>query len=516
MLSANPKNKNYNLFLFFLFYQTLMNKNQNLISSFGEKKKDMIQSQKSLLKIIDRVTEITQVLNELYFLYLILFFYKGKFSDPVLEFLFDKVPVEKIREIIAKYRIFQSFSESKPIEKGVPKLEMIKTFMDITNLECNMTNTFLQDIFNIAYLFKKKYTSNSLDIYITSFYYLMQCTFDKNTSELSIRSSIQNSFSFPFDIDVKEWTRPIFIVDVQNALRYREKIKIRGTEYDTSSFRSRKKIIVNERKYILEKLFAKHNLPGTLVLFISQGDMKNKNNCISITNLRNKETSHLLQSDKTALFIEVPCAQFAFHVNNYFIPGISVVDNTTGRSRSRNILKYCFDRENTLYYFDKEKLQYRLVNNVKVNKELEWMQHEMQKQQAKNKIHPKYGSMNQENVIPYHHQCLIKNELDDYMIGFILLLIQKAKRECYNFIVQYKPIVFTNDHYDWMKASIKKSCTFEKDFFGYLLQKEKHEVIEVSPKAYSFWYNGKRFDKTEKYRIQEISHQLQDNLLSRK
>ena len=110
------------------------------------------------------------------------------------------------------------------------------------------------------------------------------------------------------------------------------------------------------------------------------------------------------------------------------------------------------------------------------------------------------------------NECKIKNEQDDFMIGLLLLLIQKTRSQCFKLVVDYIPIVFTNDHYDWMRPSLKKNCIFEKDFFKYLVSKQKHEMKRINSKKYKFWYGSKKLQAEEKKVLEELSEDLYQNI----
>ena len=106
-----------------------------------------------------------KVISEIYFLYYLLLFYKIKISDKILEFLFHKISVQKINEMIWKLQIFK-----EPMIQDMNKIQAIYTFINAIDIKCSISNIFIQDIFKPEYIFKKKYTPNSIDMYITSFY----------------------------------------------------------------------------------------------------------------------------------------------------------------------------------------------------------------------------------------------------------------------------------------------------------------------------------------------------------
>ena len=495
---------------------------------FGNENRNFFNG-KTISSIVNIFHDISKdnankVISEIYFLYYLLLFYKIKISDKILEFLFHKISVQKINEMIWKLQIFK-----EPMIQDMNKIQAIYTFINAIDIKCSISNIFIQDIFKPEYIFKKKYTPNSIDMYITSFYYLMQCTYLKKKFPLSVQSA-NVSFSFPLNIDLKEWIRPVFIIDVQNALLFKKTITINGKKYDTTSFAKRKDIILIERKYILEKLFEKHNLVGALILFISQSDVNETQNCLKITDLQNAETKNILGFNRVALFIEVPCSEFIYNIKNYFTPDISTINNTSGQKNNKKLYKYLFDKRNVLFYFDENAMKYKEVNPLKINKELELIQRQQKKQQNEKTFKIINGiKIYVENNVPKNYdseviygqneyssfctkECKIKNEQDDFMIGLILLLIQKTWNNCFKLVVEYIPIVFTNDNYDWMKTSLKKSCIIEKDFFKYLTNKKKHDITHVNSKKYKFWYGSKNLNSVEKKDIEELSQNLYKNI----
>ena len=62
-------------------------------------------------------------------------------------------------------------------------------------------------------------------MYVTSFYYLMNCNYPKKRFPLSIKSN-GDTFSFPLNINVKEWVRQIFIIDVQKTQNNNNRSKV--------------------------------------------------------------------------------------------------------------------------------------------------------------------------------------------------------------------------------------------------------------------------------------------------
>ena len=131
---------------------------------------------------------------------------------------------------------------------------------------------FLQDIFDPSLIFKSKYEPVNFNIFMTSFYYLMNCKYKRGTMDLSIRRNESLLFHFPLDINLKEWCRPIILVDVANVLRTRDKFKIGKNTYISKDFKDRKNAILDNSDFILQRLFKKHPDPHTMVLFIAQSE----------------------------------------------------------------------------------------------------------------------------------------------------------------------------------------------------------------------------------------------------
>ena len=489
---------------------------------------------KMILKNISN-QDIDIILSEPYFLYYILFYEKIQPNSNLLEFLFQKISKETVLHFIYKFQI-----PKQPVAE-CDKLGTIKNFFNIIKSDCKLSNTFLQDMFQPSYIFKTKYIPYNFDIYATSFYYLMQCKYKKNQFPLSVLSH-DEMFSFPFDVNPKEWIRPTFIIDVQNTLLFENTLHINGKTYDTRYFSTRRKIILKERVFILEKLFQKHNLQNALVLFISQADSSDKNapTCLKITNLKNKSTERILVNGRIALFIEVPCSEFVYNVKNYFVNDFSILDDTTGQKNEKKLLKYWFDKYNVLYYFDEDAKKYKKANPFTYNRQIQKLKNEQQQQkqqqqkqeqqqQKQQKTHKiingikvkqdqqqeqKYEQKNQfKHLILNNKSCskgIGKNEQDDYMIGLILLLIHKTSGECYKFVTQYTPIVFTNDNYSWMRDSLKKKCIFEQNFFHYLHTNRKVDISKINQKRFKFWFNNSKLNTNK---IFKISNELSKNLV---
>ena len=90
--------------------------------------------------------EVKKVLSEIYFLYYLLFFNGNKLSNEVLQFLFHKIPIDEINEIIWKSRTLK-----EPIE-DMNKIQTIHTFRNMVDVSCSVSNTFVQDIFKPEYI----------------------------------------------------------------------------------------------------------------------------------------------------------------------------------------------------------------------------------------------------------------------------------------------------------------------------------------------------------------------------
>ena len=230
-----------------------------------------------------------------------------------------------------------------------------------------------------------------------------------------------------------------------------------------------------------------------MVLFISQSDNRKQQSCLTIKNLENSETKEILKWNRVALYIEVPCSEFVYNMKDNVFTDFSITNDKTGQTNSHKIYRYMFDNRNILYSFDENDMKYRQVNPFDINRELQRVQ-------------------DQNNFDGIRSNTCRKNEQDDYMIGLLLLLIQKTSKECFKFIVDYKPIVFTNDKYEWMKTSLKEHCIFEKDFFSYLKNDKKHDMKSINPKKYKFWYGSKETSKKEEQTINDISKELYINV----
>lgn len=401
----------------------------------------------------------------------------------ITTFFFQKQTNDQLRNYI------QKLNPRRKYISRLTKEELQNIFIDETKSICHLDNMFLQDIFDPSLIFKSKYEPVNFNIFMTSFYYLMNCKYKRGTMDLSIRRNESLLFHFPLDINLKEWCRPIILVDVANVLRTRDKFKIGKNTYISKDFKDRKNAILDNSDFILQRLFKKHPDPHTMVLFIAQSECyKNtKQTCVNIKNLwKQKNTA------QKAFFIEVPCHDFVYKLGGrQILDGKFDVfyDNYGHLYRyepyHNNYVKVTRQREIANIY-DSYDINGKYIPSTgetsPLVKETEY--NVDRKQNNPFKKHVKKGS-----------QCIKsvgKNELDDYLIGLILLLIQKTQEKCFKLLLQYKPIVFTDDNFSWMRPELKSSfiqASSKKygDFIDYINYEDAIESCEMNPENYKFW-----------------------------
>lgn len=407
--------------------------------------------------------QISTILENPSFLYF-LFFQHQEFTTQIISFLFQKTTKQNLKRIISE------LSNNKIKVTNKTDIELRNIFITLTGEKCSISNFFLQDIFDPDLIFKTRYQPLNFDLFSTSFYYLMNCRYSSQNFPLDVNDNVTNEFKFPFDIELKEWNRPIIIIDVQNILRTRisdngnvvnqNNISIDNRNYDTTIFSQRRAAILDNKGYILEHLFQKHSEANTMVLFITQADSGRRRTCLRITNLKTAGTKDLLEGDtqrplnRVALFIEVPCNIFSYDL-----------------TPERTNFNFYYDEFGSLMQYDRNNRTYYLSHNPPHNI-IKWKE--------------KNANIDPSDINPFLSHIKIdsdcsknirKNELDDYLIGMILLLSHKANNECFKLNLQYKPILFTNDNYNWMNTDLKNSFfqpfrqfrDSRADFFNYIL-----------------------------------------------
>lgn len=477
----------------------------------------------SLLKFLT-LEKLEKVFSEShpFFMYYILFSLNRNLDETVLNFLFNKYNKQHINNVINK------LEESNQDLLGLQKATLILYFKNLTKNKCQISNIFLQDLFQPDNIFKSRYTPFNFDIFSTSFYYLMNCQYKRQDFPLQIKYKSDGLFHFPFDVHLTEWNRPIILVDVQNVMRDDKnrdgEFELNRTKYFGARFSERKKCILEQRFFILDSLFQKHFHPNTMVLFITQADtLSNPNQtCLKITDLKKNASSqfkNLLEGNglkRVALYIEVPCTEFVYNTNNNIVRNYSIRDDITKRLRRDEIYQYWYDNYNRLYKFNDRDGYYQKLNKnspppsgIIRNRNY-----------SAGRISPTQTQENEFlNYVKVDSNCssgIRKNELDDYLIGLILLLHKKTVNECYKMIIEYTPIVFTADNYNWMRSSLKNTSIFEPNFISYLKNPDIYfQNYELNNKNYNFWYGGTNSNRNQiKNDVISISETLYQNLNS--
>ena len=467
-----------------------------------------------ILKFFENMSfdDITIVLRYPSYLYYFFFYLNIDLPLNIVNFLFQyssKANLKKIIQNISNKRINLSKKDDNEIQK---------IFISLTKDDCSLSNFFLQDIFHPELIFKSKYTPFNFDVFATSFYYLMNCSYPKQDFPLNVRMNNYTDFKFPFDIEYKEWNRPIIIVDVQNVLQ-EGNIIINGKHVATATFQQRKKAILNHKQYILQKVFEKHNEVNTMILFVTQSDniTNPRRTCLNIVNLHDQQTNRVIVGtpseplNRVALFIEVPC----------------------------NIFTYTKDGFDGDYRYSKfgELLQIDPYNGRLYN-----VTNPHNKHIVADRLKPYDRDARDKNQFINHvkadSKCsdhLGKNELDDYLIGIILLLSKKANNECYKLLLQYKPIVFTHDRYNWMRSELKESFInpnhkyehndSRKRFFDYIEDSGSSRIrnFTIHRENYKFWLEMNNSTQQSEpitsdliYQTQSICSSLNKNLIKLK
>lgn len=457
--------------------------------------------------------QISGLLQNPSFLYF-LFFYKPNFNfnKNILSFLFQKVPKNDLKNIISELSKLSNIDLEKIIGKNPKDNILRKSFITLTDEKCSISNSFLQDIFDPRLIFKTKYQPYNFDLFFTSFYYLMNCYYNRTNFPLHLNVPPTSTFKFPFDIKLKEWNRPIIMIDVQNVLRSYPITGTTGTTvhnrfyvdfptttggimtFPTSTFAQRKSAITANYPSILKKLFEKHTESNTMVLFITQGN--SKKSCLNIINLNNTLTKIDLEGttdnplNRVALMIEVPCNTFTYNLDALSRRG-NIFYNEYGSiytvpPRGPGPRRAPFLSHNPPNFIIKRK-----ENNLDITDINPFIDNIRENSECSNTIR--------------------KNELDDYLIGIILLLSYKVNNECFKLNLQYKPIVFTNDNYNWMESKLKNYFIHpEFDFFDYIYT-NNHPIIRNYRIQNTFW---NQFDRTnfDRDTLKDIYEKVQKNL----
>ena len=220
-------------------------------------------------------------------------------DDSILKLLFCTFSKDKIIEVI-EATIQKKFSKKLAIP------EIIKNFITELQQNCPTSNFFIQDIFKPEAIFKHNYHEKSfIDIFTTSFYYLMNCTFPSNIIPLNKNHS-QPRIKFPLDISSLEWQRPTIIVDVANEF------KAKG------DYNQRESFLFANIDSILEKLFKKNDDPRIMVIFVNQSNLSANSNCPEIYNFKSTSNEHLIDGtsesplNRVVLYLTVPCNIFQY------------------------------------------------------------------------------------------------------------------------------------------------------------------------------------------------------------
>lgn len=475
----------------------------------------------SILKFLT-LEQLQMIFDEshAFYMYYILFSLNINIDETVLNFLFNKYNKQNINHVINK------LEDSNQDLLGLQKATLILYFKNLTKNNCQISNIFLQDLFQPDNIFKNRYTPFNFDIFSTSFYYLMNCQYKRQDFPLQVKYKSDGLFHFPFDVHLSEWNRPIILVDVQNVMRDDRNVdgrfELNGKHYYGAIFSERKKCILDERFYILERLFHKHYHPNTMVLFITQADTIASPNqtCLKITDLKknaSNETKNLLKgngNNRVALYIEVPCTEFVYNTNNNIVRDYSIRDDIT-RYNTADVYRYWYDNYNRLYRFDENRGYYqKLTKNSPVPPGII--------KNRNNRAGRLSANQTQQNkflnYVKVNSNCsngIRKNELDDYLIGLILLLHKKTIRECYKMIIDYIPIVFTADNYNWMRSSLKNTCFFESNFISYLKSNNNgFRNFELNDRNFNFWYGNNSNRNKIEIDVINISETLYRNLHS--
>ena len=250
-------------------------------------------------------------------------------DDAILKLLFCTFPnKEFLLNVIQKYT-------HKQFSPRLNNAEIIRNFITEIQNNCPTSNFFIQDIFTPAAVFKAYYSHKSfIDIFTTSFYYLLNCEFPTESIPLKKNHS-ETMVKFPLDIAPIEWQRPTIIVDVANEF------------HQIGDYAQRVNYLFDHIDEMLTKLFNKHDEPRLMVIFVHQGDLSSQTNCPEIYNFRSATNQHLIDGtleqplNRVAVYLTVPCNVFQYPELNlpkltqvlhpyYFNYGIEPLDTMSG------------------------------------------------------------------------------------------------------------------------------------------------------------------------------------------
>lgn len=220
-------------------------------------------------------------------------------DDSILRLLFCTFSKYKIIEVIEA-------SINKKLNKKLTIPELVKNYILELQQNCQASNFFIQDIFRPEAIFKHSYFERSfIDIFTTSFYYLMNCTYSTHTIPLNKNHS-QPKVKFPLDISTLEWQRPTIIVDVANEFKSK------------GDYNQREGFLFINIDSILEKLFKKNDDPRIMVIFVNQSNLSANTNCPEIYNFKSATNEHLIDGtperpfNRVVLYLTVPCNIFQY------------------------------------------------------------------------------------------------------------------------------------------------------------------------------------------------------------
>ena len=371
----------------------------------------------------------------------------------------------------------------------ITKAELLATLYKIINTKCSFDNFFIQDLFNPSRIFKSRYVNDPYsDIFMTSFYYILNCEYKK----IPLKTKKKSNNKFPLDVDISEFDRPCVLVDVANQF------------YDKGSFDGRVQFLKKHIFAILNDFFSIHTEPDILIIFVHQGDLGKQFNCPEIYSVAQWDfrVNSLLQEDRKAIYISVPCNLFLYpeinypsqtrfvernfrfntgeepgYPNNYsrdfYRPGyyyntqklnkpftkyrqeikniyydrygrmLSLSEDNRGKNHMSNFIGYDGN-----HYFDMVNIPYYQYNPVEIHKNVfktSKMTDPYGKRHASKKPGDVFQGMNKfQNFVSKNSACakaanISKNEIDDYMIGILLCIYHKLTNECNDDFVPFRP-----------------------------------------------------------------------------
>lgn len=222
-------------------------------------------------------------------------------DDAILKLLFCTFPNKEFL-----LHVIQTFT-NKQFSGKLSNAEIIRNFITEIQKNCVTSNLFIQDIFTPDAVFKKFYHEKILfiDIFTTSFYYWLNCTFPTEAIPLK-KNHLNPHIKFPLDIAPIEWQRPTIIVDMANEF------------YDIGNYSQRVNYLFHHIDEILTKLFDKHDDPRLMVIFVNQADLNSQTNCPEIYDFTSKTNQYLIDGtlaqplNRVALYLTVPCNVFQY------------------------------------------------------------------------------------------------------------------------------------------------------------------------------------------------------------